>query len=119
MACPLTATKSAPFLGIWACVCRQISPVWSATSFFGPRSMGCRPPMDCMVLLASGSSSRCFVEPVHLKTFPQRHTRPVQHYPTIAISDRQDRANLLARHVVHFTHRENISDFLLQPRKAI
>src|SRR5438034_1878276 len=57
-----------------------------------------------MVLPASGCSSRWLIEPIHLETFPQRHTRSMQHDPQIAIGDRQNRANLLARHIVHFTH---------------
>src|SRR5437879_12722990 len=73
----------------------------------------------CMVRPASGCSSRWLIEPIHLETFAQRHTRSMQHDPQIAIGDRQNRANLLARHIVHFTHCENITYFLWQFRETI
>src|SRR5262245_65477063 len=75
--------------------------------------------MDYMARPASGVSSRCFIEPIHLKTFPQRHPRPMQHYPEIAVADREDRANLSARHAIHFAHGKNGTDFLRQFRKAV
>src|SRR5262245_21864322 len=81
--------------------------------------MGCRSAMDCTVLPASGCSSRCRIEPVHLKTFAERHARAMQHHPEIAVRDRENRANLLTRHVVHCAHSENSADFLRQLREAI
>jgi len=79
--------------------------------------MGYRLAMDCMVRLALAFPD-CF-EPVHLKTFAQRHPHPVQHHPEIAVRDRKNRANLFARDVVHFSHRENVAHFLRKFRKAI
>src|SRR5215467_7229008 len=81
--------------------------------------MGCRWARDCTVLPASDCSSRCRIEPVHLKTFPQRHTRPMQHYPKIAIADRKNCANVFATHTIHFTHRKNSADLFRQFREAI
>src|SRR4029453_10358390 len=81
--------------------------------------MGCRWAMDCMVPPASDCSSRWRVEPVHLKAFPERHARSMQHHPEVAVGDGQDGANLLTGHTVHFAHRENSTDFFWQFRKAI
>src|SRR5215831_1841679 len=81
--------------------------------------MGYRSVTDCMVAAASDSSSRWRIEPIHLKTFPQRHARSMQHYPKIAVRNRQRRADLLARHSVHFTHREHRTDLFRQFREAI
>src|SRR5206468_4175275 len=75
--------------------------------------------MGCMVRPASSCSSRWRIEPVDLKTFPQRHPRSMQHYPEIAIGDRQDRANLLARHIIHLPHGKNGADFFRRFREAI
>src|SRR5262245_35359308 len=75
--------------------------------------------MDYMARPASGFSSRCFIEPIHLKTLPQCHSRSMQHYPEIAVADREDRANLSARHAIHFAHGKNGTDFFRQFRKAV
>src|SRR5216117_3067411 len=81
--------------------------------------MGSRSAMDCTVPPASDSSSRWRVEPVHLKAFPERHARSMQHHPEVAVGDGQDGANLLTGHTVHFAHRENSTDFFWQFREAI
>src|SRR5215475_8971811 len=75
--------------------------------------------MDCMVRLASHCSSRWRIEPVHLKTFAERHARAMQHHPEIDVRDRENRANLLTRHAVHFAHSENSPDLFWQLREAI
>src|SRR5262245_10688052 len=75
--------------------------------------------MDYMARPASGFSSRCFIEPIHLKTLPQCHSRPMQHYPEIAVADREDRANLFTRHSIHFAHGKNGTDFFRQLGEAI
>src|SRR5262245_15718380 len=72
-----------------------------------------------MVRLASSCSSRWRVEPVHLETFPQRHPRSMQHYPKIAITDREDCADLFAGHTIHFPHRKDGTDLFRQLREAI
>src|SRR5205085_2570026 len=79
----------------------------------------CRSAMGCMVRPASDFSSLCFIEPVHLKTFPQRHPRSMKHYPEIAVADGEDRANLFARHSIHFAHREYGTNFFRQLRETI
>src|SRR5215467_3073990 len=81
--------------------------------------MGCRSARDCMVLPALDCSSRWRIEPVHLKTFAERHARAMQHHPEIAIRDRENRANLITRHAVHFAHSENSADLFWQLREAI
>src|SRR5215467_9859375 len=81
--------------------------------------MGYRSAMDRIVPPASDSSSCWRIEPIHLKTFSQRHTRPMQHYPKIAIADGKNRANVFARHAIHFAHGENGTDFFRQFREAI
>src|SRR6516165_11076789 len=75
--------------------------------------------MDCMVRPASSCSSRWCIEPVHLKTFSQRHPRSMQHYPKIAVTDREDCADLFAGHIIHFAHGENGTDFFRQFREAV
>src|SRR5437773_7869640 len=75
--------------------------------------------MGCMVRPASRCSSRWRIAPIHLKTFPQRHPRSMQHYPKIAVADREDRANLFTGHTIHFAHREDGTDFFRQFREAI
>src|SRR6266436_2081924 len=75
--------------------------------------------MDCTVRPASDSSSRWRVKPVRLKAFPERHARSMQHHPEVAVANRQDCTNLPARHFIHFTHRENSTDFFWQFREAI
>src|SRR5436190_11737404 len=75
--------------------------------------------MDCMVRPASSCSSCWRIEPVHLKTFPQRHPRSMQHYPKIAVADGEDRANLFAGHSIHFAHREYGTNSFRQFREAI
>src|SRR5882757_3538182 len=74
--------------------------------------------MGCMVRPASSCSSRWRIEPVHLKTFPQRHPRSMQHYPKIAVADGENRANLFAGHIIHFAHGKNGADFLRRSREA-
>src|SRR5437763_1381311 len=64
-------------------------------------------------------SSRWRIEPVYLKTFPQRHPRSMQHYPKIAVADGEDRANLFARHTIHFAHGKNGTDFFRQFEEAM
>src|SRR5438874_10733221 len=75
--------------------------------------------MGCMVRPASSCCSRWRVEPVDLKTFPQRHPRSMQHYPKIAVADGEGRANLFARHTIQFAHGKNGTDFLRQFREAV
>lgn len=66
---------------------------------------------DCTVLPASDCSSRWRIKPIHLKTFEERHARAMQHHPEIAVRDRENRANLLTGHFIHFAHRKNGADF--------
>src|SRR5438045_6976446 len=68
---------------------------------------------------ASSCPSRWCIEPVYLKTFPQRHPRSMQHYPKIAVADGEDRANLFAGHTIHFAHREYGTNFFRQLRETI
>src|SRR5436189_6039129 len=72
-----------------------------------------------MVPPASSCPSRWRIEPVYLKTFPQRHPRSMQHYPKIAVADGEDRANLFARHTIHFAHGKNGTDFFRQFEEAM
>src|SRR6187397_932483 len=75
--------------------------------------------MGCMVRPASSCSFRWRIEPVQFKTFPQRHPRSMQHYPKIAVADREDGANIFTSHTIHFAHRKDRTDFFRQFREAI
>src|SRR6266550_9525463 len=75
--------------------------------------------MGCMVRPALSCSSRWRIEPVHLKTFPQRHPCSMQHYPKIAVAEGEGRAHLFAEHTIHFAHRKNGTNFFRQFRKAV
>ena len=43
----------------------------------------------------------------------------MQHYPKFAVADGEDRANLFARHTIHFAHGKNGTDFFRQFREAV